>query len=137
MNKNCTIRYIAIGTGVLLASMLMAAPLELSRQTIDGGGLMHSAGGSLELSSTIGQPDAGFMDGGTLELAGGFWFPLTEGDCNEDGAVDPGDYAQFTLCDLGPNNPIVEALCGCFDVNQSHTVDLADFAIVQLTFAGP
>ena len=40
--------------------------------TIDGGG-GASAGGQFTVRSTIGQPDAGVMSGGTFKVAGGFW----------------------------------------------------------------
>ena len=41
--------------------------------TIDGGGAMNSSGGSYSLSGSIGQPDAGTLNGGSYQLAGGFW----------------------------------------------------------------
>lgn len=44
--------------------------------TIDCGGAMHTTGGDLELSGTIGQADAGpssAMTGGDFEMTGGFW----------------------------------------------------------------
>ena len=37
----------------------------------DGGG--RSAGGQYVLTGTIGQPDAGYSEGGSYELLGGFW----------------------------------------------------------------
>ena len=40
--------------------------------TIDGGG-GTSTGGVYSVSSTIGQPDAGKMSGGTYTIEGGFW----------------------------------------------------------------
>lgn len=40
--------------------------------TIDGGG-GESAGGQLRLIGTVGQPDAGKLDGGIFKLSGGFW----------------------------------------------------------------
>jgi hypothetical protein len=136
MKRNNVVWSGFIGLGGVVA-MALAAPLELSRQSIDSGGMMASTGGTIAMSSTIGQPDAGWMVGGSLELTGGFWFALSEGDCNEDGGVDRGDHAQFTLCALGPSNPIVELECGCFDMDESETVDLLDFALIQTTFVGP
>ena len=50
----------------------VAAQLELSSSTIDGGGGI-SAGGSFEVSGTVGQFDAGMLFGGTFEIEGGFW----------------------------------------------------------------
>lgn len=46
---------------------------ELTWNTIDGGGVMFSTGGDFELSGTVGQPDAGTMSNGDIELTGGFW----------------------------------------------------------------
>ena len=40
--------------------------------TIDGGG-GPSPGGGYSVSGTIGQPDAGRMEGGSFVLSGGFW----------------------------------------------------------------
>jgi hypothetical protein len=46
---------------------------DLSWYTIDGGGAMNVTGGSYSLSGSIGQPDAGSLDGGLYRLNGGFW----------------------------------------------------------------
>lgn len=40
--------------------------------TIDGGG-GASSGGNYSINGTIGQPDAGAMNGGPYALVGGFW----------------------------------------------------------------
>jgi hypothetical protein len=45
----------------------------LNWNTVDGGGEMYSAGGAYTLGGTVGQPDAGVLEGGTYTLAGGFW----------------------------------------------------------------
>jgi len=58
---------------ILPASAVAAAEYTIDWHTVDGGGRMSSTGGDLELSGTIGQPDAGVMSGGDLELVGGFW----------------------------------------------------------------
>ena len=56
-----------------LACRASHAQLSMTWTTIDGGGGTCSAG-SLVLSCTIGQPDAGpVMAGGALSLTGGFW----------------------------------------------------------------
>ena len=62
-----------------------AQEFDITRASIDGGGVMFSTSGEFELSGTIGQPDAGQMTGGEFELSGGFWFPLELDDCNSDG----------------------------------------------------
>jgi hypothetical protein len=48
------------------------AQTEISRYTVDGGG-GTSEGGTSAISGTIGQPDAGVLSGGNIELRGGFW----------------------------------------------------------------
>jgi len=40
--------------------------------TINGGG-GQSSGGQYVLTGTVGQPDAGYSEGGNYELLGGFW----------------------------------------------------------------
>ena len=108
---------------------------EITRSTIDGGGVMRSTGGEFELSGTIGQPDAGALSGGEFELTGGFWLALSPGDCNEDGGVTLLDHAAFEPCLAGPEGAVA-AGCECFDVNRSGTVDLLDFAVAQASFTG-
>lgn len=46
---------------------------DLHWNTIDGGGGTNATGGVYELSATIGQPDAGSLNGGAFVLSGGFW----------------------------------------------------------------
>jgi hypothetical protein len=48
-------------------------PYDLSWNTVDGGGVSYSFGGSYVLGGTIGQPDAGTLNGGSYTLMGGFW----------------------------------------------------------------
>ena len=45
---------------------------DLTWSTIDGGG-GSSSGGGYSLSGTIGQPNAGALNGSAYTLAGGFW----------------------------------------------------------------
>src|SRR5437870_10255476 len=66
---------------------------DLSWHTIDGGG-GTCAGGTFEMSGTIGQHDAGGpLTGGTFELVGGFWpgGVTPEPDCPSDIAPPGGD----------------------------------------------
>lgn len=79
-----------------VSAPLSAAEFDIDWFTIDGGG-GTSAGGSFELSGTIGQWDAGSpampMTGGDFELVGGFWVIASApapcpGDTNGDGTVD-------------------------------------------------
>jgi hypothetical protein len=93
---------------------------EIPWHTLDGGGAMHTTGGSFELSGTIGQTDASSfsapMVGGSFELVGGFWHPATTtcvcpGDMNFDGQRNGGDIQQFTLCMISGGS------CSCADVD--------------------
>jgi hypothetical protein len=46
---------------------------DLTWNSVDGGGMMFSTGGSYSLGGTIGQADAGALSGGGYSLTGGFW----------------------------------------------------------------
>jgi len=118
-----------------MVGMAFAQEYTIDRWTMDGGGVMRSTGGQFELSGTIGQPDAGqTMTGGAFEVIGGFWFPLSEGDCNEDGGVTLFDHEAFNACLSGPGGGISNASCNCFDLNQSGDVELGDFSKFQTGF---
>jgi hypothetical protein len=124
------------GTVLCLGVLTVAAQdYEITRSTIDGGGVMRSTGDAFELSGTIGQPDAGVMAGGDFELTGGFWFALAPTDCNDDGGVDLVDYDAFEACLSGPAGGVPTG-CACYDVDQNGDVDLHDFAVSQAVFTG-
>lgn len=106
--------------------------IELLRSSIDSGGAMRSAGGDFELSGTIGQHDAGVLHGGDLTLNGGFWFALSDADCDEDGVVSLLDHRLLTHCLTGPNTEPSPG-CACLDIDRSRSVDLRDFAAAQRT----
>ena len=55
------------------ASTALSTGYDLSWYTIDGGGATFSTGGAYSLGGTIGQPDAGVLNGGSYTLNGGFW----------------------------------------------------------------
>lgn len=114
------------------------ADYDLRWHTVGGGGVMLTTGGNLELSGTIGQPDAGGpMTGGNFELTAGFWFALAKGDCNTDGGVNLLDYGSFEACLTGPNGGIAdEPGCACFDLDDDNDVDASDLAVFQQKFTG-
>jgi len=116
-------------------TVAVAGSFDIAWHTIDSGGVMRSTGGDLELSGTIGQPDAGRLSGGDLELSGGFWFERAPADCNEDGGVNLFDHFSFVECLAGPDAGVLTG-CDCFDVNASGAVDLRDFAAAQLVHSG-
>ncbi|QKK03130.1 MAG: hypothetical protein HND55_11020 [Pseudomonadota bacterium] len=81
MNRNA-VRKTSLPAIVLfacLASPVRAGEVQsfsIDWYSIDAGGVMHSSGGSFELSGTIGQADASparEMSGGQWKLTGGFW----------------------------------------------------------------
>jgi hypothetical protein len=67
----CALGLLAFAASVAYAQV--AGGLDLSWNTIDGGGGTFSTGGSYSLGGTIGQPDAGVQTGGRFSLTGGFW----------------------------------------------------------------
>ena len=66
------------------ASAQSGGPFTLNWNTIDGGGgncsggVTPAGGTKFALSGTVGQPDAGVMNGGAYSLAGGFWGGLSD-----------------------------------------------------------
>jgi hypothetical protein len=131
------VRSFLMATSLFVASVA-AQEFEISRSTIDGGGVMRSAGGDFELSGTIGQPDAGVMasNDGALALSGGFWFSLAAGDCNDDGIVSLFDLAELNDCTMGPGVGVGEQPCPCLDLDHDNDVDILDFGIFQAAFEG-
>lgn len=137
--KHTTVTIQAI-VGVLATTALLVAAVEpqfeITRSTIDGGGVMRSTSGDFELSGTIGQPDAGVMEGGGFGLVGGFWFELLPSDCDDDGLVSLLDNETFAVCLLGPDSGINASPCPCFDVDGDGDITLSDYARLQSVFTG-
>ena len=98
-------KHFAILVVALVLSTLTTAArgqLAIDWYTVDGGGTMLSTGGSIELSGTIGQADAGAMGSGTTTMFGGFWAielvpTLCPADFNQDGGVDGSDVDAFFI----------------------------------------
>ena len=128
-------RLLVILAGCLCMPAGAADQFELIRSTVDGGGTMFCTGGDFELSGTIGQPDAGTMEGGEFELAAGFWFGASPGDCNTDGLTDLVDYDSFNRCISGPGET-PRMGCTCYDLDGDDDVDLSDVAGFQGNFFG-
>ena len=110
---------------------VIAADLDIDWWTIDGGGGMFSSGGSLGLSGTVGQPDAGApLTGSGLELVGGFWPAVggedefCYGDLDGDLDVDLADLAQL----LGNYGMTSGAAYEDGDLDADGEVVLADLA---------
>ena len=117
----------AFVTAVAAALAPTGSSLDLTWHTIDGGG-GTATGGVLVLTGTIGQPDAGTMDGGPFTLAGGFWThgaggPPCPADLDGNGDVDFGDIlAVLSVWGDCPGCPE--------DLDGSGVVDFADLLIV-------
>ena len=83
-------------------------PYDLTWNTIDGGG-GRSTGGNLAVRGTIGQPDAGILTGGAIQLAGGFWkggwSPNPAGLDELEGEEVPGGSGAPLAFRLYPNMP--------------------------------
>ena len=95
---------------------------EISWYTIGSGGT--SSGGPYQLTGTIGQPDAGYLDGGSYELLGGFWTggPLC--------IVDLADFAQFASHWLESPCNADNNWCDGADLNKLNDVDIIDLGIL-------
>lgn len=63
--------------------------------------------------------------------------PRTLPDCDENGIVGRADYACFHLCFSGPGQPFPSLdACPAMDGNSDDRVDLADFALFAVAYAG-
>jgi len=136
---NCVVLLLAAvaGQGASAAGPQSTDGLDLTWNTIDGGGIMRSSGGPFELSGTFGQIDAGRAGDGKFELTGGFWFELVPADCNADGSVTLFDFVDFAACMLGPDFSFGGGQpCACFDLDGNGSVDLSDFTELQMRFQG-
>ncbi len=131
--------------GVVLASAgAFAQPYEINWYTVDGGGTQTASDGTLFLSSTIGQPDAGTLSGSGLILQGGYWHNIgltcDDIDFNNDGAsFDPQDIeAYLSVFSEGPCVPNT-ATCGDIDFNNDGAMfDPCDIAaFLQVFSEGP
>jgi len=120
----------------LLSVTTIGQEYEITRATIDGGGVIHSAGGGFELSGTVGQPDAATTNDATFAVTGGLWFGLAPADCNDDGLVSLADHEVLTACLTGPQGGISASPCPCFDADGDGDITLFDFAKLQAGFTG-
>jgi hypothetical protein len=108
-----------------------ASELAIDWWTVDSGGGMSSTGGTLELSGTVGQPDAAVaLTGGSLELVGGFWPAFAGadefcyGDLDGDRDIDLSDLATL----LGQYGQTSGMNYEDGDLDGDGDVDLSDLA---------
>lgn len=125
-----------LATYVFTMSALAVGEWNLRWNTIDGGGTMNSASASFQLAGTIGQPEAGYMEGMTISLSGGFWFEHVQGDCVLDGVVTLMDAKVLGQCLTGPE-VAPNSNCGCMDSDGDNDIDLRDTADFQTSFSNP
>jgi hypothetical protein len=65
---------LALGrSSVTVVSGQTGGGYDLTWSSIDGGGYMFSTGQGYSLGGTIGQTDAGVLNGENYTMAGGFW----------------------------------------------------------------
>jgi hypothetical protein len=62
-----------VAAGVVAVRAQEGGGYDLTWSTVDGGGETFSVGGDYSLGGTVGQPDAGILEGGDYSLVGGFW----------------------------------------------------------------
>ena len=109
--------------------------IDIDWNTVDGGG-GSSTDGTIFLSGTIGQPDAGRMTGlPFLSLSGGYWgaasaAPTCPADFNDDGLVDDADFVFFagSYDILECSDSMMPPGCPA-DLNMDSLVDDTDFVI--------
>lgn len=84
----------------ILLSATTIADYSIKWYTIDGGG-MQSKGGQFVVTGTIAQPDAGYHEGDSLHIEGGYWTFLPH--C----VVDMELFSKFAgqWLSTGPNLP--------------------------------
>jgi hypothetical protein len=136
-------QFIYCAWALLVVPSTLVADVDLSWRSIDGGGGSSSAG-PFELDGTIGQPDAGFMTGGSFELSGGFHSGLSEpavgvcGDFDFHGDVELSELAVFLQCFGGASNPMAPTCPAGTDADcdGDGDVDLGDFAVFSQNFTG-
>ena len=81
MKPKTWISFLIVVVSLFLVSIALAEPLGFNIEwwTVNGGGgVSKSTGGQYTLQGTIGQPDAGSLQGGEFVLEGGFWAGLRE-----------------------------------------------------------
>jgi len=106
---------------------------------LDSGGAiaLASSDEQIELSGTIGQPDAGLLqvesNGVLIAISGGFWPHVCHADVNGDGIIDPLD-AGFVLSRFGCAVDTGDKACDAADVNGDGIVDPLDDGYVKARF---
>lgn len=117
----------ALGYTIALGTISPAhAVYTIDWYTIDGGGATELSAGALTLGSTVGQPDAGELSGGSYVLSGGFWtggaVTVGVGDEGPDGPDVPGaPPVAFRFHGARPN-PLIGQTAVAFDLAEARHV---------------
>ncbi|MCC6660624.1 MAG: hypothetical protein IT437_07030 [Phycisphaerales bacterium] len=131
MSRTVTLTF-ASALALAAAAHAQTGPgLDLSWNTYDCGGGVASSG-ALVVISSIGQPDAGVMASGVLELRGGFLAggsgpPPCYPDCNGDAILNLADFGCFTT-----KFALQDSYADC---NGDGVRNLADFGCFTTKFA--
>lgn len=135
IRSNRLIQSLSFIAAACVTGTALADPPEISWFTVDGGG-GTSTDGTVTVSGTIGQADAGRLTGAPyIAIAGGYWgaasgAPTCPADFNDDGFVDDDDFVFFAnsynilLC----SEPMMPMDCPA-DLNFDSFVDDNDFVI--------
>lgn len=114
------IRHTAMIAPVLALAGGAGAQTTIPWSTIDSGG-GTSVAGALEITGTIGQPDAGESSGAGLALQGGYWAVdrRCPADVNDDGVVTTQDLFDFVAFYFGTEVALA-------DINNDQVVSTQD-----------
>ncbi len=113
---------------VACLSGVASAQFSVTNFTVDGGG-GGSAGGTLTVSGTVAQPDAGVLSGGIYSVSGGFWGGGGGGvsgipDADPVDGVDTPSKTPpivFRIYPVSPN-PVSEQMTVAFDLPETRLV---------------
>lgn len=144
--SSATIRFSValVALATTSAAAQVVGSIDLTWNTVDGGGWMWSSAGDFMLGGTIGQPDTGGpCAAGDFELIGGFWSMVIAPPCTEyappdfdhDCDVDLDDLVVFLPCAAGPLLPFSPD-CAEKDLDGDADIDQEDFGLYQRCFSG-
>ena len=136
-------RAVAGAAAMLLASGLglpapgEAAPYEITRWTVDGGGASPRQAGPYTCGGTVGQPDAGRLSRLSYALAGGFWGSLAPAvvgvadTLDGDPAPLPGGVPEVRQARIHPPapNPLFSHTRIAFELPDTREVEITVFDI--------
>ncbi|MDM8566803.1 Calx-beta domain-containing protein [Candidatus Halobeggiatoa sp. HSG11] len=114
MKTRIPILLLAIPLGCLTRTAF--AVYDLSWNTVDGGG-ERSTGGTYTLEGTVGQHDAGAVNGGTYDLNGGFW-----------------QAEDVKIISIDDPTAVTEGDTGTIDIDFTVSLDAADSQAIKVDY---